>query len=129
MTAGEGRAWDWTDDAGDVIVPAQPAIACYVNTAGNIVLRQQGDAFDEDVWIWFDPQHAPAVAMAILEAAGLDTTAFAPEPARACGKPKGKDPTAAERQRRRRKRQREEPTADIFDSADRDSTAANPATP
>ena len=102
--ADEGRAWDWTDDVGDVIVAAQPAIASYVNTAGNIVLRQQGDAFDEDVWIWFDPQHAPAVAMAILVAAGIDATALTPEPARACSKPKGA--SGAERQRRYRDRQK-----------------------
>ena len=118
-TVGEAHTWNWREDAGDVIVRAQPAIACYLNPAGDIVLRQHGDYFDDDAWIWFAVEQAPAVAAAILEAAGLDATALAPEPTQ-----KPKDTTAAGRQRRYRKRQKKELTLepDIFDRDDRDVT-------
>ena len=118
-TDSAGRAWDWQDDADDVIVRGQSAIACYLNPAGDIVLRQHGDYFDEDAWIWFAVEQAPAVAAAIIEAAGLDATALAPEPTQ-----KPKDTTAAGRQRRYRKRKKKEPSPepDIFDRDDRDVT-------
>ncbi len=130
MMDNESRDFDWLNDAGDVIVRAQSAIAIYPGPSG-VVIRRQGDLWsgDGDDVIWFRPEDAPAIAAAILTAVGLDPTVLASGTTRVDSKPKGKDPTAAERQRRRRKRQREEPTADIFDSADRDSTAANPVTP
>ena len=83
MTADEGRAWDWTDDAGDVVVPEQPAVAVYLNPKGDVVLRQRGDVFDDDSWIWFGSEHAVVIAGAILAAAGLDAAALAPKPPRA----------------------------------------------
>ncbi len=113
---GDGRAWDWSDDARDLVVQEQPAIAVYTNPANAVVIRQAGAwNDDEDAWIWFSPDHALAIAKAILEAAGLDAMALAPEPEQAASK--AKDPTAAERQRRRRARQKE-PELDI----DRDVT-------
>ena len=72
----EDHGFDWGADAGDVIVREQPAIACYVNPAGDIVLRQRGYP-EDDAWIWFAPGHALAIAAAILEAAGLEVTATA----------------------------------------------------
>lgn len=109
MTDSEGRPWDWHDDAYDVIVPDQPPVACYVNPKGAVVLRQRGiDHYDDDPFVWFRIEHAPAVALAILEAAGLDATALTPEPARACSKPKGA--SGAERQRRYRDRQKKDST-------------------
>ena len=130
MVDSESRDFDWLEDASDVVVREQAAVAVYPGPAG-VVIRRQGDQLygDGDDVISFSVEDAPAVAAAILEAAGLDATVLASGTTRVDSKPKGKDPTAAERQRRRRKRQREEPTADIFDSADRDSTAANPVTP
>lgn len=105
-----GRDFDWSE--AHVVVPEQPATACYLNPAGGIVLRQQGAWPDnDDHWLWFAPEHAPAVAKAILEAAALSTMAPEPEPEQVGNAPK--DPTAAERQRRRRARQKEEPTLDI----------------
>ena len=118
MTDGEGRPWDWHDDADDVIVPDQPPVACYVNPKGAVVLRQRDDwPSDDDPIIWFAVEHAPAVAAAILDAAGIDATALAPEPAQVASK--AKDPTGAERQQRRR-RKKKESTPDIFDRDDRD---------
>ena len=75
-----GRAWDWSDDADDVVVREQPPIAAYRNPSGDVVLRQRGDCFDDDAWIWFGVDHARAIAAAILEVAGLDATALGPEP-------------------------------------------------
>ena len=109
MSAGsEGREFDWRDDADDVIVRSQPAIAIYPGPAG-VVIRRQGDwCDDDDGVVWFGVDQAPAIAAAILETAGLDATALVPEPA-----PKPKDSTAAARQRRRRARQKEEATLDL----------------
>ncbi len=114
-TAGEGREFDWLEDAGDVIVRSQPAVAVYPGPAG-VVIRRQGDHWngDGDDVIWFTTEHAPAVAAPILEAAGLDPTALAPEPT--LRRTKAKDPTAAGRQRRHRERKKKEstPEPDIF---------------
>ena len=54
-------------------MPGQPAIACYLNPTGAIVLRQDTE---DDHFVWFHPEHAAAVAAAILEAAGLDAAAL-----------------------------------------------------
>ena len=111
MSAGESREFDWLQDAGDVVVRSQPAIAIYPGPAG-VIIRRQGDICDDgDDVIWFAAEQAPAIAAAIMEAAGLDAKAMAPEPTR-----KPKDTTAAGRQRRYRERQKKEstPEPDIF---------------
>ncbi len=118
-TADEGREFDWLEDPGDVVVRAPSAVAVYPGPAG-VVIRRPGDHWngDGDDVTWFTTEHAPAVAAAILEAAGLDATALAPAPTRVGSKPK--DSTAAGRQRRYRERQKRESPPDIFDRADRD---------
>ncbi len=114
--------FNWLDDADEVIVREQPAIAVYTNPAGDVVLRQRGE---DDAWIWFAPDHARAVAVAILEAAAFDATVLTstPEPT-----PKSKDPTAAGRQRRYRERKKKESTSELFHSDDRDVTERDTAT-
>ena len=99
MSADESREFDWLEDDGDVVVRAQSAIAIYPGPSG-VVIRRQGDLWsgDGDDVIWFDPQHAPAVAMAILEAVGLDAAVLTPEPARSSSKRKGA--SGAERQKK-----------------------------
>ena len=114
-----GTEFDW-HDANEVIVREQPAIAVYINPAGDIVLRQRGDCFDDDAWIWFHPEHAAAVAAAILEAAALDAPVSTPEPTQVDSKPK--DSTGAGRQRRYRERKKKESTSELFDREDRDVT-------
>ncbi len=115
-TAGEGREFDWLEYAGDVIVRSQPAVSVYPGPAG-VVIRRQGNYWtgDGDDVIWFAAEQAPAIAAAILEAAGLDATALDPEPT--LRRTKAKDPTAAGRQRRHRERKKKEstPEPDIFD--------------
>ena len=100
---GAGRDFDWSDVV--IVVAEQPATACYLNPAGDIVLRQRGaDRDDDDPFLWFAPEHAAAIAKAILEAAALSATAPATEPTQRPSK--AKDPTAAERQKRYRERHR-----------------------
>ena len=86
-----------------------------------VVIRRQGHLYcDGDDVVWFAAEQAPAIAAAILEAAGLDPTALASEATRVGSKPK--DSTAAERQRRYRECQKKESTADSFHRDDRDVT-------
>ena len=126
-----GRPWDWSDDDDDVVVPEQPAIACYTNPTGAVVLRQRGAwNDDDDAWIWFSPEHARAIANAILEVAGYEFTAPVPKP----DGNKSKDGAAAERQRRYRERKKKEATPEhvIFDRDDhndRDVTDRETVTP
>ena len=119
MSPDESREFEWLQDAGDVVIQAQPAVAVNTGPAG-VVIRRQADEFDEmyghgDILISFSIEHAPAIAAAILEAAGLDATALDPEPT--LRRTKAKDPTAAGRQRRHRERKKKEstPEPDIFD--------------
>ncbi len=119
--ADEGRAWSWTDDAGDVVVPDHPPVAVYVNPEAAVVVRQRAHWPDEDdPWIWFAPQHAPAIAAAILEAAGLDATAMMLESTQVGSK--ASDKTAAGRQRRYRERKKKDPAIepDLLDRNARD---------
>lgn len=114
--------WNWHNDADDVVVLDQPPVACYVNPKGAVVLRQRDDwPSDDDSIIWFAPEHAAAVARAIMAAADFDPLVLTPDPARSSVKPKSA--SGAERQRRYRNRKRKEtPTEpDIFGSEDRDT--------
>ncbi len=117
-----GRAWDWADGADHTVIPEQPAIACYTNPAGAVVLRQNGAwNDDEDAWIFFAPEHAAAIAAAILETAGMvdaDIAELAPEPAQDAIKPMASP--AAARQKRYRQRKKKEPA--LFDGEDSDVT-------
>ena len=117
-TVGEGHTWDWLEDADDVVVRSQPAVAVYPGPAG-VVIRRQGDWNDDDDVIWFGINQAPAIAKAIMAAAGLDIADLAPEPAQVAFKPMGS--TAAARQKRYRERKKKEPARepDIFDHDDR----------
>lgn len=66
------RDFDWGDADADIIVPEQPAIACYVNINNAVVLRQADQhGLEDDHWVYFHPQYAVAIAYAILDAAGL----------------------------------------------------------
>lgn len=73
----DDREFDWRD-TDSLIVPSQDAIAVYTAQQGGVVLRQQRNDLSrdgEDDIIWFGAEHAPAIAAAILKAAGLDGTA------------------------------------------------------
>ena len=97
------RDFNWIADAADVVVPDQAAIAVYRNARGDIVVRQEASiTYDEDHLVVVAPEHAQALAHAILSAAGVPDTAgdiAGAEPGKAA-----KDRTGAERQRRFRER-------------------------
>ncbi len=105
MADNEGHSWDWGDDAGDVVVEAQPGIAVYAGPAG-VVIRRQGD-WDEhdDGLVWFGIEHARAVASAILDVAGYEASAPAPKPDGG----KSKNNAGAQRQRRYRESKKKDP--------------------
>ena len=124
MADTETHEFDWTDDAADVVVKAQPAVAVYPGPAG-VIIRLEGDFNDDDGMVWFSVDKAPAVASAILEAAGLDATDLAPKPTRVASKPMAN--TAAARQKRYRKRKKKEPA--LFDGDDRNVTERESVTP
>ena len=95
MSAGNGREFDWAEDKGDVIIEEQMAVAVYPGELG-VVVRQRADwSREDDDVILFPNQMAPAIAKAILTAAGFDATALAPELTQVGGKPK--DSTTTER--------------------------------
>ena len=113
-----GHTWDWADDADDIVVKAQPAVAVYPGPAG-IVIRLQGDFNDDaDGVVWFGVDQAHAVAAAILKAAGLDAADLIAEPAQNAIKPMAS--TGAARQKRYRQRKKKEPA--LFDGDDRNVT-------
>lgn len=59
--------FDWNETE-SVIVPEQAATAVYFNNAGQIVIRQKGDPYDdEDHWFLFAPANAAILARRILE--------------------------------------------------------------
>lgn len=96
--------FDWTG-SGSIAVAEQLAIAIYPNPKGVVVVRQER-AWDEDsdTVIFVNPDHARAVAAAILEAAGLEPDVVIAGLLAPPATPPVADPTAAERQRRHRQR-------------------------
>ena len=100
--------FDWNvDDNPDVVVTWQNCIAVYENVAGSIVIRRER-AWDEDddVIILVTKASAPALAQAILRAAGVVMPTAVAITHELLPPPPAKDPTAAERQRRFRNRHR-----------------------
>lgn len=62
--------FDWNNDNDAVVLPEQPATACYRNPRGEIVIRQQAAwDQDEDSFILILPQNARRLAQAILNEA------------------------------------------------------------
>ena len=64
----DGVDFDWSSDDA-VVVPAQRAGAVYWNPRGEIVIRQQGELYDDDAFVFFAPGHAVIIAKAILKLA------------------------------------------------------------
>lgn len=65
--------FSWADVEDDICVAGQATIACYLNPKNHIVVRQEAQFHpDEDHWIVVHPNHALALARAILDKAGLN---------------------------------------------------------
>ena len=116
--------FDWTEAAadGDIVCHAQPETAVYTNTVGAACIRQRAEwPNEDDSIVIIQPENAPKIALAILQAAGfdgvelirrvvggyedLDVGSSADTPP---SKPKAL--TAAERKRRQRNRDRDNVT-------------------
>lgn len=100
--------FDWYgNDAEDIVIPEQQAVAVYRNHAGDVVIRQKaGDYWnqvDEDPWIVVKREHVGRLAHALLALAELEQA-----PRLALPAPAPSNRTGAERQRRYRERKRHE---------------------
>ncbi|GLK68095.1 hypothetical protein GCM10008179_17330 [Hansschlegelia plantiphila] len=91
--------YDFWRDSANIVVPSQPPVAIYTNTADEVVLRQVED--DEDVVVRVRPEHVMAICRAMLREIGRTLSDGAPQPVPA-PEPVAKDRTGAERQRRYR---------------------------
>ena len=100
----DSRPFDWDADRNDVCCPEQHAIAVHTNGEDNVVIRQRDPWGDDDTIIVVMSDYAPALAKAVLEAAGHDNAITASQ---------AKDRTGAERQRRYRERHRDGQNRDV----------------
>lgn len=67
-----GRPFDWTRDADAVVLRGQAAIAVYINTADDLVIRQEREWDQEDdPTIIIRKEHAQAFLDAICDALGV----------------------------------------------------------
>lgn len=95
----DSEDFSWHRHADDIVVREQLQIAVYTSARGDVVIRQSGaDPFEEDDMVVCTASNAPALAQAILRAAGIEGEAPAVDRAAP------KDPGAAERMRRHRER-------------------------
>lgn len=100
--------FDWHpdgEDAEDIIVRHQPAIAIYTNPRGDVVIRQEGHyGPEEDQFVYVSPDNALKVAQKLLDVAGIDVSIAEPltEPLLLPAPSKG-----AARSRRYRQRKRD----------------------
>ena len=101
----EDRAFDWQRDADDVVIRAQAAIACHLNPAGDVVIRQQADGYhyDEDPFVVVARNGLPRLIEHLQQLSELGRTDIETPPISAAGR---RDTTGAERQRRYRERHR-----------------------
>ncbi|MGD9800150.1 MAG: hypothetical protein AB7V02_06070 [Parvularculaceae bacterium] len=59
------REFSWIDDTADIVVAGQAQIAVHENPCGEIVIRQQGELYDDDAVIRVRPDNALGLAAAI----------------------------------------------------------------
>ncbi|WP_454619343.1 hypothetical protein [Bradyrhizobium cenepequi] len=108
---------EYKRDEKDCVIRAQPETHVYLNPYGEIVIRQANWP-DEDMWVYFAPDHLPNVVERMCEWAGEDARLAVIDRLRsfvlcereadgsANDQPARRDPTAADRQRRYRERKR-----------------------
>ncbi|MFZ3180039.1 MAG: hypothetical protein WA156_07470 [Methylocystis silviterrae] len=98
--------WEDADNAGDIVLSEQRAIAVYPNGKGCLVIRQQADwNADEDSIILVQPEHAERVARALLNWAQQVLGQKQPEEVEGAPEVNARLPSAnALRQRRYRRR-------------------------
>jgi hypothetical protein len=100
-----GDDFNWGEDNANVVLRAYGSVAVHENSYGDVVIRQERDALeDEDHWVAIPVQDAELIAKAIVDKAkeikegwGADRPPPPPEPEReprlALPAPNGKAPT------------------------------------
>src|SRR5258707_6716418 len=63
----QNSRFDWGPDNDDLLVPSQPALAVYVNPWGQIVIRQEGEIFQDDSYVIIGSAHVPALIEKLQE--------------------------------------------------------------
>ena len=63
----------------DIAVPEQLEVLCYINTAGNVVIRQTDWPEENDCLIVVRPENALRLAQAIVRVAGVEVQLVAVE--------------------------------------------------
>jgi hypothetical protein len=65
-----GSDFNWGEDSGNVVLRAYGSIAVHENPYGDVVIRQERDAMEEDDhWVVVPVQDAELVAQAIIDKA------------------------------------------------------------
>lgn len=64
---GPSADFNWCDP--DLaIIPEQPETAIYINPRGQLVIRQRGNVFEDDPFVYFDRDRIPRLIQLIKEA-------------------------------------------------------------
>jgi hypothetical protein len=96
---------EW-DDA-EPIIPEQPPTWLYWNPHGQLVIRQRGEIFEDNPFLFFSVENIPALIQALRQKlAEVDIVEDPPAP-RLAAKPSRRPLTAAEPQRKRRDKSHE----------------------
>ncbi len=75
--------FDWSRDNGDVVLRAYGSVAVHENPYGDVVIRQERDALeDDDHWVVVPVQDAELVAQAIIDKAAEIKAGSRPDPER-----------------------------------------------
>lgn len=78
-TEAKSSAWNWRDDAADIVLHEQPQTAVYVNASGSVSVRQIDNHGNDDGIVTVLPALAKRLCDAILacarEAGGADALA------------------------------------------------------
>jgi hypothetical protein len=59
--------FDWSADEEDVIIKSQPAIACYWNPRGEVVIRREGSKYEDDHFVFVQVEHLDTLITRLKE--------------------------------------------------------------
>jgi hypothetical protein len=59
--------FSWEDNDDDVIIRSQPAIACYWNPRGEVVIRREGSKYEDDHFVFLQVAHLDALITRLKE--------------------------------------------------------------
>jgi hypothetical protein len=111
--------FDWS--TATTVIRNQPGTAVYTNPVGQVVIRQEVDWPEEDVYVYFSVEHLPALIEALEQQ-------LASANAAAGAVPSVKRSAGASRQKRYRQRHRNGVTAPSTVTPERDAPPVTPST-